>query len=165
MWNKIFPAILAAALAAAGVLIYLAHSWLQSKTAPKDVAANFLYYSNLSWMFALVASVILLIAANVVLWKTRRSWALWASLLFFAVLTIVHKFWLDRQFFDFQQTNNLTDSQFSFSALTGAILIALAAVIVFFDQYLVKRLLDKTPPPLQPVEALPEESSTNEKIV
>lgn len=162
MWNKIYLAILAAATLAAGILLYFPYSWLQSVTAPRDVQENYLYDANIGWTFVLISAVILLLAANVVLWKTRRAWAMWATLLYFAIFTIAYKFWLDRAFFNYQQTNNLTDSAISFGALFGVVLIVLAAVIVFFDQYLVKRLLDKTSP-LQPVEALPEEIVIDER--
>lgn len=161
MLNKIYLLMLAVAVLAMGVLIYFPYSWLQSLTAPKDVAANYLFYANLSWTFMLISTLVLLILANVVLWKTRRAWAMWATLLYFAIFTIAQKFWLDQAFFNYQQTNNLTDSAISFGALFGVVLIVLAAIIVFFDQYLVKRLLDKTSPPLQPVEALPEEVKTD----
>ena len=165
MWNKIYLVILAVAVLAMGVLLYLPYSWLQSVTAPKDVAAQYDFYSNISWIFLLISSLILLIAANVVLWKTRRSWAIWTTFLYFAVFIIAHKFWLDRAFFDFQKTNNLTESVFTFGALSGAVLIVLAAIIAFFNQYLVKRMLDKTSPSLPPVESAPGEVLTDEKSI
>ena len=165
MWNKIYLIILAAAILAMGVLLYLPFSWLQSIGAPATVRDNYLYYSNISWMFLLASSLILLIAGNVVLWKTRRSWAMWTALLYFAVFMVAQTFWLDRAFFNYQKTNSLTESVFSFGAISGAVLIVLAAIIVFFNQYLVKRLLDKTYPPVQPVESLPEELPTDEKTI
>lgn len=146
MWNKIYLAILAAAVLAMGILLYLPYSWLQSLTAPKDVATNYLFYAGTGWTFLLISSVILLLAANIVLWKTRRSWAMWTSLLYFAVFIVAHKFWLDRAFFDFQKSNNLTESIFTFGAFYGVVLVILAAIIVFFNQYLVKRALDKASP-------------------
>ena len=165
MWNKIYLIILAVAVLAICVLLYLPYSWLQSVTAPKDVAAQYDFYSNISRMFLLISSLALLILGNVVLWKTRRSWAVWLSLLYFAVFMIAQTFWLDREFFNYQQKHNLTDSLISFGAFSGGILIVLAAIIVFFNQYLVKRLHDKTYAPIQPVESLPEEVSTDEKSV
>jgi hypothetical protein len=164
MWNKIYLIVLAVAVLAMGVSLYFPYSWLQSVTAPKEVAAQYGFYSNISWMFLLISSLVLLIVGNVVLWKTRRSWAMWVSLLYFAIFTIVQKFWLDRVFFNYQQTNNLTESVISFGALFGVLLIVLAAIIVFFDQYLVKRLLDKTYP-LQSVGSLPQEISIDEKDI
>lgn len=165
MWNKIYLAVLAAAILAMAVLLYFPYSWLQSVTAPKDVEAYYKYYSNMSWLFLLISSLVLLLLGNILLWKTRRSWAMWTTLLYFAGFVIAQTFWLDRKYFDYQQENNLTDSVIWFGALSGAILIFLAAIIVFFDQYLVKRLLDKTHPPLQPVESLPEEIPADEKRV
>lgn len=165
MWNKIYLITLAAAILAMGVLLYLPFSWLQSIGAPATIRDNYLYYSNISWMFLLASSLILLIAGNVVLWKTRRSWAMWTTLLFFAVFMVAQTFWLENSFFRFKQENNFTSGAVSWSPISGAILIALAAVIVFFDQYLVKRLLDKTYPLMQPVESLPEEFPTDERKI
>jgi hypothetical protein len=165
MWNKIYLAVLAAAILAMGVLLYLPYSWLQSVTAPKDVAAQYDFYSNISWMFLLISSLVLLILGNVVLWKTSRSWAMWATLLYYAVFMVAHTFWLDGLFFQFQRQNNFTSEVISFGSLFGVVLIVLAAIIVFFNQYLVKRLHDKTYPPAQTVESPPEEVLTNEKSV
>ena len=165
MWNKIYWAILAIAILAMGVLLYLPYSWLQSVTAPKEVAAQYEFYSNISWIFLLISSLILLIAGNVVLWKTLRSWAMWTSLLYFAVFMIAHTFWLENSFFRFKQDNNFESGVISWSPLFGVVLIVLAAVIVFFNQYLVKRLNDKMFPPAQPVESLPEEVRTDEKSI
>lgn len=164
MLNKIYLIILAIFTAAMGVLIYLSYSWLQSLTAPRDVQENFLYFYNISWSFLFVSTLILLIAANILLWKTRQAWAMWASFVYFAVFTIAHKFWLDGAFLKFQQTNNLTDSSISFGAIAGVMLIVLAVVIVYFDQFIVKRLHDKMYPQLQPVGTLPEDSLLEEKI-
>ena len=166
MWNKIYLVILAAAVLATGVLLYFSYSWLQSKTNPQDVQANYLSYSNISWTFVLISSLVLLIAANVVLWKTRRTWAAWTTLLYFAVFTIAHKFCLDQVFFNYQQANRLTENMISFGAIFGVVLIVLAAIIVFFNQYLVKRLHDKTYPAVaQPTENLAGEISADEKDV
>lgn len=165
MWNKIYLIILAAAILAMGVLLYLPFSWLQSIGAPATIRDNYLYYSNISWIFLLASSLILLIAGNVVLWKTRRSWAIWTSLLYFAVFMVAQTFWLENSFFRFKQENNFANGAVSWSPLSGAVLIVLAAVIVFFNQYLVKRLLDKTYPPVQPVEEIVADIPTDEKKI
>ena len=165
MWKKIYLTTLAVAILAMSVLLYLPYSWLQSVTAPKDVAAQYEFYSNICWMFLLISSLILLIVGNVVLWKTRGSWAMWTTLLYFAVFVVAYTFWLEQMFFQFQRQNNITTEVISFSPIFGIVLVVLAAIIVFFDQYLVKRLLDKTYPPLQPAESLPEEVLIDEKNV
>ncbi len=158
--------ILAVAILAMGVLLYLPYSWLQSVTAPRDVAEHYKFYSNISWVFLLISSLVLLIAGNVVLWMTRRSWALWTSLLYFAVFIIAHTFWLENSFFRYKQANNLESGVISWSPIFGAVLIGLGAIIVFFDQYLVMRMRDKVYPAVaQPIEALPEESLSEEKNV
>lgn len=164
MLNKIYAILLAIVTATSSVLIYMPYSWLQSRTDPRDIQTNYLYFYNISWSFLFISTLILLIAANVLLWKTKQAWAMWASLLYFTVFIIAHKFWLDSAFFSFQQTNRFTDSSISFGAITGVVLIVLAAVIVYFDQYLIKRLHNKMYPPLLPVETLPEDALIEEKI-
>ena len=166
MWNKIYSVILAIAVLAMGVLLAFQYSWLQSKTAPKDVIAQYEFYSNISWLFLLFSLLVLLIAGNVVLWKTGRAWAVWTSLLYFAVFMLAHTFWLENSFFRYKQENTAENSLISWSPLLGVVLIALAAIIVFFNQYLVKRMSNKMlPAAAQPIESLPEESAADEKIV
>lgn len=164
MWNKIYLVVLAIAILAMGVLLYLPFSWLQSVTAPRDVAEHYKFYSNISWIFLLISSLVLLIIGNVVLWLTRRSWAMWASLLYFAVFMVAHTFWLENSFFRYKQANTSENGLISWSPLVGVVFIVLAAIIVFFNQYLVKRMRDKMYPASQPVEQLPEEPPADENI-
>jgi hypothetical protein len=166
MWNKIYSVILAIAILAMGVLLYFQYSWLQSKTAPRDVIAQYEFYSNTGWLFLLASSLVLLIAGNVVLWKTGRAWAVWTSFLYFAGFMLAQTFWLENSFFRYKQANTAENSLISWSPLLGVVLIALAAIIVFFNQYLVKRMREKTlPATAQPIESLPEETAMDEKIV
>lgn len=167
MLNKIFLAVLAAASLAMMILLYLSYDWLQSVTAPKDVVESYRYYANVGWVFLLISALLLLVVGNVVLWTTRRAWAMWAALAYFAVFMILHTFWLENSFFRYQQANNLDDSLFSWSPLVGVFLIVFAAIIVFFNQYLVKRMRDKTLPATEtlPAENLSEESAIEEKNV
>lgn len=164
MWNKIYLTILAAAILAMGVLLYLPFSWLQSIGAPTTVRDNYLYYSNIGWMFLLVSSLILLIAGNVVLENAPLLGDVDDAF-------ILCDFYdrpdvLARKFFLPVQTGKQFRQRRGFlSPLSGAVLIALAAIIVFFNQYLVKRLLDKTYPPVQSVESLPEALPTDEKNI
>ena len=160
MWNKVYFVILAAAVLAMCILLYLPYSWLQSVTAPRDVEAHYKFYANISWMFLLISTLVLLVLGNVLLWVTRRSWAMWATFLYFAVFMIAQTFWLENSFFRYKQANNLESGLVSWSPVVGVVLIALTAVIVFFDQYLVKRMHDKMYPPAQPLESLPEETLT-----
>ncbi len=166
MWNKIYLVVLAIAILAMGLLLYLPYSWLQSITNPRDVAAKYEFYSNVSWIFLLISSLVLLTIGNVVLWLTRRAWAMWASLLYFAVFIVAHTFWLENSFFRYKQENLAGNGVIFWSPLFGVVLIVLAAIIVFFDQYLVKRMHDKMYPAVAPpVEVLPEESPAEEKNI
>jgi hypothetical protein len=146
MWNKIYLIALAVLITPMAFLTYYAWSWLQSIGAPRAVVESYDYWSNLNWNYLWISTVILLILANVLLWKTRRAWALWTTFLYFAIFIVVRYFWLDQTFFQYKQTNGALQNGFSLQPLLGAALIAVAAVIVFFDQFLVKRLHDKTYP-------------------
>jgi len=150
MLNKIYAGILGAAFLVMSVLTYLTFSWLQSVDKPANVVANYTYNAGISRTFLWISSIVLLILANILLWKMRKSWGLWATLLYFAIFTIVQTFWLDRAFLHYQQANNLTDKNFSFSPVFGVAMLVLAGIIIFFNQYLVKRMYDKTFPATQP---------------
>ena len=166
MWNKIYSFLLAVAVLGIGVFLYFQYSWLQSKTAPKDVVAQYEFYSNSSWLFLLFSALVLLIVGNVVLWKTGKAWAVWTSFLYFAGFMLAHTFWLENSFFRYKQANTADNNLISWSPLLGVVLIALAAIIVFFNQYLVKRMREKTLPDAgQPIESLPEATATDEKVV
>jgi len=155
MWNKIYLGCLAASALALGILMYLSIDWLNSIGSPVIAVEKYNYYSNLSWAFLWISTLILLAVGNVVLWKLRKSWALWATLLYFAFFIVLQTFWLDQSLFQFKQKNGGGDG-FSFSPFFGIALIVLAAIIVFFNQFLVKRLSDKMLPTEQPIEHIPE---------
>jgi len=164
MWNKIYLGVLGAAFLVMFVLMYLTFSWLQSVDKPANVVVNYEYNASISRTFLWISSIVLLILANILFWKTRKSWALWATLVYFAVFTAAQTFWLSQTLFQYQQDKNLTADNFSLgSPFAGAMMIALAGIIVFFNQYLTKRLHDKTFPPLQPaVVQMPDEVLVDE---
>lgn len=157
MLNKTFLAAFAAAVVAMSVLIFYAHQQIQSiGFKPEVIAENFLAANSLSWKFLWFSAIALLILANVVLWTTRRSWAMWSTLGYFAVFAIVETWWLGGLFSEFGRQNSLSSS-FGYMIGTyvfGAVLCILAAVIVFFNQFLVVRLIERIRPPAG-VETLP----------
>lgn len=165
MWNKIYLIVLAAAILIIAVLTYLSFDWLGSVTNPKDVIENYEKYANLSWVFLWISTLVLLVLGNVVLWMTRKSWALWATFLYFAVFIVLQKFWLEQSFFQYKQAHNLTQSGFLLSPIFAVLFILLLGVIVFFNQFIVRRLQDKTFPQAQSAEQLPEESPANKNTV
>ncbi len=166
MWNKIYLIILAAAIILSGILTFLAHDKLQSTGfAPATIVENYNYYANLNSMVLWISTIVLLIAANVVLWKLRKSWALWTTLVYFAAFTVLQTFWLGQSFFQFKKDNNLSSDVLSFSPFFGIATIILMAIIVFFNQYLVKRLHDKMYLPEQSVDELPADIPIDENRV
>lgn len=106
MWNKIYLIALAAAVLIIGVLTYFSFDWLQSVTNPKDVIENYEKYADYSWMFLLISTLVLLVVGNVVLWTTRKSWALWTTFFYFAVFIVLQKFWLEQSFHQYKQTRS-----------------------------------------------------------
>ncbi len=157
MWNKIYLGCLAVSALVLGVLMYLSFDWLKSIGSPATVVEKYNYYSNLNWVFLWISTLILLAVGNVVFWKMRKSWALWTTFLYFVFFIVLQTFWLERSFFQFKQ-EKLGNDGFLFSPFFGIALIILAAIIVFFDQFLVKRLSDKMFPSEQPIEHIPEDN-------
>lgn len=149
MWNKIYTAVLGISFVVLAVLTYYAYTWLQSVGKPVNVVESYSYFANLSRMFLLASSIVLLILANVVLWTTRHAWAMWTTFLFFALFMLIQSFWLDQSFFRYKQQNGLADSPLPLGVFSGILFVALAAAIVFFNQFIVRRMRDKMFAPTQ----------------
>src|SRR5215213_7137393 len=143
MWNKIFFAVLAVAVVVMCFFTFYANSWLGSIGSPKDALEGYQYYAGLSSMFLWISSAVLLIFANVILWNTRRGWAMWTTLAYFALFVILRTFWLEKALYNFQYP----ESTFFTPALVGAGLIIVAGAIVFFNQLINLRLHEKMYPP------------------
>lgn len=144
MLKKIFPLALAVASLVMIFLAYTAHSKLNSiGFAPATVAESYLVYQNYYQQFLVLSSLILLILANVLLWKERRAWALWATLAYFSVFILIQGWWLDAQFLTYKKQNNLWQGEFSLSGFVSALFCVAAAVGIFFDQFLVLRMRDR----------------------
>lgn len=144
MLNKIYLLVLALAAVVMIVLSYLAYNQLQAiGFAPQTIAGNFHHYESLYQQFLWISSLILLVLGNILLWQTRRSWALWATLLYFAFFVLLGSWWLGSLGFDYAQQNNLTDKSFSLGGILGAGLCIIAALIVFFDHFIVLRMRNR----------------------
>jgi len=145
MWSKIYLAVLAAAFLVMCFFTFYANSWLGSIGNPNDAIAGYDYYARLSTIFLSISFVTLLILANIILWNTRRSWALWTTLSYFALFVLISAFWLEKSRYSFQYP----DSLFFTPALVGAGLIIAAGAVVFVNQLLNLRLHERmypTPP-------------------
>lgn len=144
MWNKVYFLALAVAAVVMGVLAYLAFNELQKiGFAPATIAGNFLYYESMYHQFLWMSSVLLLIVANVVLWQMRQARALWTTLVFFAVFVMLDTWWLGGLYSNYKQTNLAAPDSFSFSGIVGAILCVAAALIIFFNHFIVLRMRDR----------------------
>ena len=147
MWSKIYLAVLAAAVLVMCFFTFFAKSWLGSIGDPRQALAGYEYYAGLGSTFLSISFLILLIGANILLWKTRRGWAMWTSFAYFAVFVILRAFWLEKSRYLFQYP----DTPFFTPALIGAGLIIAAGALVFFNQLLNLRLHERMYAP--PVEA------------
>lgn len=158
MWSKIYLAVLAAAVLVMCFFTFYANSWLGSIGNPNDAIAGYDYYARLSSTFLSVSFIILLILANIILWNTRRSWALWASLGYFTLFVILRVFWLEKSRYAFQNPDGL----FFTPAIIGAGLIIAAGAFVFFNQLLNLRLHERMYPTAATNEA---ETDENNEVI
>lgn len=148
MWSKLYLALLGLSLVVMAFLTYYSWSWLQSIGIPAGAIAGYEYHSGFAWTALWLSTTVLLLLGNAVLWASGRAWAMWTTFLYFAVLVVVKFFWLDEALFHFKKSNNFLDGSFSVGPFFAVILIALVAVIVFFDQFVVVRLYRKMYPPV-----------------
>ena len=144
MLNKIFLLILAISIIAMSALTFFSYTWLQSVDKPANVAANFEFYSGFALTFLWISSLVMLILANALLWTNRSIWSLWTTFLYFAVFVLLNIFWLSELFFAYKKANGLWEGGFSLTGIFGAILCIVVGVGVFFDQFIVTKLRDKT---------------------
>ncbi|MEP6946117.1 MAG: hypothetical protein ABJA02_09385 [Acidobacteriota bacterium] len=143
MVSKIYLGVLAVSTALMAFFTYYSWSWLQSIGQPSTAVAGYNYNDNIAWTLLIVSTLALAILGNVILWLTRRAWALWATLLYFAVFVLLRYIWLDQALFHFKKENGLWEGSFSIGPLFGAIVVIIAAVFVFSDQFAVLQLQRK----------------------
>lgn len=162
MLNKIYLAALGILVLPVAFLTYYSGSWLHSIGDPNTAKAEYFRYSGLSGTTLLISFVILIVLANMILWTSRRAWAIWASFLYLAVFVIVRFWWLEGDYLDFARRNSFTDSSFSLGPLIAIFLVAGVGALVFFDQFIVLRLAEKMHPTKTEVETTGEEVPPSE---
>src|SRR5688500_7852409 len=162
MWNRIFLVALVLVILPMAFLTYYSWDWLSSIGSPASVVENYALYSSLSWAFLWISTVVLLVFANAVLWQTRRSWALWTTLIYFVFFVALKSFWLERSFASYAEAHGVYEK-----SMFGGILLAIgvciaAVVVVFFNELVAVRLNKKIYPPIEPEPVLspPEDSET-----
>lgn len=157
MWNKIYFVLLAVAALLMCFFTFYAYSWLGSIGSPTSALEGYYHYAGLSSTFLWISTAVLLILANVILWETRRGWAMWATFAYFAVFVVLRTFWLEKARYNFENSDSLF-----FTPVIGVILIIAAGAFVFFNQFFNLRLNEKMYPPQQTDEGLQVEE--NEEI-
>lgn len=146
MWSKLYFGLIGLSLVVMAFFTFYAWSWLQSIGAPQTAVEGYTYHAGLSWPVLWITACIMLLIANAVLWTAARSWAMWTTLVYFAIGVIVKYFWLERAAASFRTGNGLTPESLSLGPLLAVAIIAVAAVVVFFNYFLVFKLYQKTFP-------------------
>lgn len=141
MWNKIYFAVMAAAVVAMCFFTFYANSWFGSIGKPQTALEGYEYYAGLGSITLWISTTVLLILANVILWNTRRSWAMWTTLAYFAIFVVLRSFWLEKMRYNFQNSDSLF-----FTPIVGVILVIAAGAFIFFNQLLNLRLNEKMYP-------------------
>ncbi|CAN5146514.1 hypothetical protein BH20ACI2_BH20ACI2_04750 [soil metagenome] len=150
MLIKIYLSLLALSMAAMGFFTLYSWSWLGSIGLPAGAIAGYEYHARASWPVLWLSASILLVLANSILWVTGRLWPMWTTLLYFQIFVLIRAFWLDPALLSFKNASGIADSTFTVAPILAAVLIMIAAAIVFFDQFLILRMKDKTYPAIEP---------------
>lgn len=143
MLRNIYLAVLALSAAVCAFFIYYGQTWLASIGDPRTAYEGFEYHHSLAGMALWIAAGVLLLLANIILLTTRSAWAMWTTFAFFAVFTLVRYFWTGPAGFAFHKSFDPAAATYNFSVFLGVFLIIGAALVVYFDQFVVVRLLRK----------------------
>ncbi len=162
MLIKIYIALLTVSVAVMGFFTLYSWSWLGSIGSPAMAVAGYEYHAGLSWPVLWLSASILLILANSILWVTGRLWPMWTTLIYFQLFVVIRAFWLDSSLLAFRNEARLTDETFTIAPIFAAAVIMTAAAIVYFDQFLIIRMKEKTFPPneIEEIAALEEVDDT-----
>jgi hypothetical protein len=144
MLTKIYLSLLTLSISAMGFFTLYSWSWLSSIGSPAGAVVGYEYHASASWPVLWLSASILLILANSILWVTGRLWPMWTTLLYFQMFVLIRAFWLDPALLNFKNAAGFADSTFTVAPILAAFLIIIAAAIVFFDQFLILRMKEKT---------------------
>ncbi len=159
MLNKIYIIALVVFVLVMGVMTYLTYGWTNSIGEPNDAKDFFNTYAGNAKIFLSISAIILLGLANAILWTTRKSWAFWTTLAYFAVFLLARTFWVDRAFLQFQKTNGLVESGISLSPLWGVFTLIAVGIFIYFNQFLLTRMVEKMFDKDAPIKELPDEDA------
>jgi hypothetical protein len=163
MFGKIYLALLAVATAVMAFFTYYSCSWLKSVGAPAIAIAGYDYHSGHGWTALWITTVLLLILGNAVLWATGRAWAMWLTVAYFGLFSVLRSFWLEPSAVEFRTANSLPADAAGIGPVFAAVLIVFVTLIAFLDQFMIVRLRMATYAPLERSEAETDGLDTNEK--
>ena len=146
MWTKLYLAVLAVSSVLAAFFMFYAWSWLQSIGLPINAAAGAEYHAAFASATIWLATILLLIIANALLWTNGKAWPMWATFLYFAVFIVAQYFWLERSIVFFKEEHLLSEHHVYIAPIAAALLVIAAGAVTFFDKYVVIRLRAKTYP-------------------
>ena len=141
MLAKIYLGLLTASVAVMAFVSYYAWSWSKSIGRPEDALAGYDYHLDLSWTILWITTIVLLALGNSVLWTTLRSWAMWVTLAFFTVFIAVRILLLVPSMVTWNESAGIG----SFGpAVLMIMTVFVVAAVIFFDQFIIIRLRQKT---------------------
>jgi hypothetical protein len=144
MLNKIFLAVLFISfLVMSGLTYFCYDSLTHIGFSPKQIVENFNSYRATYFTALWVSSAALLVFSNILLWSSRRAWSLWISFVFFAFFLILQTFWLGNKLQSYLSVEFPSETSLGLGGIAGAFACIVAAIGVFFNQFLVIRLRDK----------------------
>jgi hypothetical protein len=155
MLNKIYLIALALFVILSAFITWYAGTWLTSIGNPKAAEDGYIAYSSFGFTVLWIGFFSLLILANVILWNTRRAWAMWLTFAYATVFIFLRYWWLEDSYLRFALRNGLTDSTFSLGPLWAAALVIGIGALVFFDQFVMLRLVEKMYPTQKEESELP----------
>lgn len=123
---------------------YYAWSWLQSIGSPDAAIAGFEYHHRLAESAIWLSTLVLIGVANGVMWLTGRVWAMWVTFFYFVATKFGVAFWLENAHAAFLANISGRSNGIVSSLLLNVILSGLVGAVIFFDQYIVIRLREKT---------------------
>ncbi len=143
MLKKIFIGLFSLATIVAAFLTYYSYDWLQSIGNPEIAVQNFQYFSSINWTYIWISFIVLLICANVIIWKSKNVLFVWLSYAYFIIFIALHTFWLERNYLSFLKSNGLAETAISVTPLIGVVICIIVAIAVFFNQFILLRLREK----------------------
>jgi len=150
MSNKAFLALLAIGVLVAGFFVCYAWSWLGSIGDPRTAWEAFNYYKRTGVYFVIPWTVLLLIVANVVLWTSRRAWAMWVSYAYFSLFAALLLVWLHLAGTAFcERTATCVSPSYLVGPLLAVLGMVVLGVAVFVDQLVVLRPYTKMYPAIE----------------